>query len=77
MHAASSAHAPLDATHRTAQTSFSATDRAHAALANYQILRRTGTVVAFEPQKIAVAITKAFLVLPTCTRLSSKSAMSE
>ena len=63
MHAASSAHAPLDATHRTAQASFSATDRAHAALANYQILRRTGTVVAFEPQKIAVAITKAFLAV--------------
>ena len=63
MHAASSAHAPLDATHRTAQTSFSATDHAHANLANYQILRRTGTVVAFEPQKIAVAITKAFLAV--------------
>ena len=63
MHAASSAHAPLDATHRTDETSFSATDHAHANLANYQILRRTGTVVAFEPQKIAVAITKAFLAV--------------
>ena len=38
MHAASSAHAPLDATHRTAQTSFSATDHAHANLANYRLI---------------------------------------
>jgi len=32
-------------------------------LADYQILRRNGAVVAFEPAKIAVAMTKAFLAV--------------
>ena len=32
-------------------------------LANYQIIRRNGSVVAFEPHKIAVAMMKAFLAV--------------
>ena len=31
------------------------------ALGDYRIIRRNGAVVAFEPSKIAVAMTKAFL----------------
>ena len=30
---------------------------------NYQIIRRSGDVVAFAPQKIAIALTKAFLAV--------------
>ena len=33
------------------------------AYANYQIIRRNGAVVGFEPSKIAVAMTKAFLAV--------------
>ena len=33
------------------------------ALSNYQIIRRNGAVVAFEPNKIAVAIMKASLAV--------------
>ncbi|ABM38682.1 ribonucleoside-diphosphate reductase subunit alpha [Polaromonas naphthalenivorans] len=36
---------------------------ASGALANYQIIRRNGSVVAFEPSKIAVAMMKAFLAV--------------
>jgi ribonucleoside-diphosphate reductase alpha chain len=35
----------------------------HHALANYQIIRRNGAVVPFEPNKIAVALMKAFLAV--------------
>ena len=46
------------------------------ALANYQIIRRNGAVVPFEPNKIAVALMKAFwpcmapraLRRPACAR---------
>ena len=31
--------------------------------ADYKIIRRNGAVVAFEPDKIAVAMTKAFLAV--------------
>ena len=41
-------------------TGFSA---ASSALANYQIIRRNGAVVPFEPNKIAVALMKAFLAV--------------
>ncbi len=41
-------------------TGFSATA---SALANYQIIRRNGAVVPFEPNKIAVALMKAFLAV--------------
>ncbi len=33
------------------------------AYANYQIIRRNGAVVPFEPNKIAVAMMKAFLAV--------------
>ncbi len=36
---------------------------ASSALANYQIIRRNGAVVPFEPNKIAVALMKAFLAV--------------
>jgi ribonucleoside-diphosphate reductase alpha chain len=36
---------------------------AGSAFAGYQIIRRNGAVVAFEPSKIAVALTKAFLAV--------------
>ena len=36
---------------------------ASSTLANYQIIRRNGSVVAFEPHKIAVAMMKAFLAV--------------
>ena len=32
-------------------------------LADYKIIRRNGAVVSFEPSKIAVAMTKAFLAV--------------
>ncbi|HKN10225.1 MAG TPA: ATP cone domain-containing protein, partial [Pseudomonadota bacterium] len=32
-------------------------------LAQYKIIRRNGAVVAFEPSKIAIAVTKAFLAV--------------
>ena len=36
---------------------------AASAYQGYQIIRRNGAVVAFEPDKIAVAMTKAFLAV--------------
>ncbi|HLL12812.1 MAG TPA: ribonucleoside-diphosphate reductase subunit alpha, partial [Rubrivivax sp.] len=41
----------------------SATSSAASAYAGYQIIRRNGAVVAFEPNKIAVALMKAFLAV--------------
>jgi len=34
-----------------------------AAYANYKIIRRNGSVVPFEPSKISVALTKAFIAV--------------
>src|ERR1044072_3343569 len=34
-----------------------------AAYADYKVIRRNGAVVAFEPSKIAIAVTKAFLAV--------------
>ena len=48
----------LSAGHEGMQTSASAST-----LANYQIIRRNGAVVPFEPNKIAVALMKAFLAV--------------
>jgi len=50
-------------------------------LAHYQIIRRNGAVVPFEPNKIAVAMMKAFwlcmahkaLHLPACAKWSKPS----
>ena len=36
---------------------------AASALGDYRIIRRNGAVVAFEPSKIAIAVTKAFLAV--------------
>ncbi|AKJ69990.1 ribonucleoside-diphosphate reductase subunit alpha [Pandoraea thiooxydans] len=36
---------------------------ASASMADYKIIRRNGTVVGFEPSKIAIAVTKAFLAV--------------
>ena len=41
----------------------SSTTGPHHALTHYQIIRRNGAVVPFEPQKIAVAMMKAFLAV--------------
>src|SRR6188768_4384345 len=53
---ASEAAAPVRATTTTAGA-------AGTAFAGYQILRRNGAVVSFEPNKIAVALMKAFLAV--------------
>ncbi len=34
-----------------------------ATLADYKVIRRNGSVVSFEPSKIAIAVTKAFLAV--------------
>jgi ribonucleoside-diphosphate reductase alpha chain len=61
MQAAPTTHAtPLSTTHPGARASGGA---AASAFAGYQIIRRNGAVVAFEPNKIAVALMKAFLAV--------------
>jgi ribonucleoside-diphosphate reductase alpha chain len=50
---------PIAVTHGTSQTGTPATNP----LANYQIIRRNGAVVPFEPNKIAIAMMKAFLAV--------------
>ncbi|MGR4867858.1 ribonucleoside-diphosphate reductase subunit alpha [Variovorax sp. LARHSF232] len=58
---------PSSAVPRQVPTSAPARDVAgsptSAALANYQIIRRNGAVVPFEPNKIAIAMMKAFLAV--------------
>ena len=44
--------------------------RAHSALDHYAIIRRNGCVVPFEPQRIAVAMMKAFLAVHQTMRRS-------
>ena len=46
-----------------APASAGATPAAVASSGDYRIIRRNGAVVAFEPSKIAVAVTKAFLAV--------------
>ena len=46
-----------------APASAGASPAAVAASGDYRIIRRNGAVVAFEPSKIAVAVTKAFLAV--------------
>ncbi len=53
--------APAHAPHR--QGSDISAKASQAAFAHYQIIRRNGAVVAFEPSKIAVAMMKAFLAV--------------
>ena len=47
----------------TAPEAVSAAAAVPGALSHYQIIRRNGAVVPFEPQKIAVAMMKAFLAV--------------
>ena len=54
--------APAQTAHRAPAGDVSA-KATQAAFANYQIIRRNGAVVAFEPSKIAVAMMKAFLAV--------------
>jgi len=56
---------PSDAGQPPVQTSSDVTETSPSAqtLAHYQIIRRNGAVVPFEPQKIAVAMMKAFLAV--------------
>ncbi|MEX1165682.1 MAG: ATP cone domain-containing protein, partial [Hydrogenophaga sp.] len=53
--------APAHVPHR--QGSDISAKASQAAFAHYQIIRRNGAVVAFEPSKIAVAMMKAFLAV--------------
>jgi ribonucleoside-diphosphate reductase alpha chain len=52
-------HTPVPATRGTDPTGNPATNP----LSNYQIIRRNGAVVPFEPNKIAIAMMKAFLAV--------------
>src|SRR3954468_9490976 len=54
---------PMQVTLGTAGPAADATPAAIAASGDYRIIRRNGAVVAFEPSKIAVAVTKAFLAV--------------
>ena len=47
----------------TTMAATTANSASSTAFAGYQIIRRNGAVVAFEPSKIAVALTKAFLAV--------------
>ena len=62
MQAALNTPSPAHAVATDAPASQSAPAATHA-LAHYQIIRRNGAVVPFEPQKIAVAMMKAFLAV--------------
>ena len=55
--------APESAIAARAQTAAGGVAAAPAAYAGYQIIRRNGAVVGFEPNKIAVALMKAFLAV--------------
>jgi len=54
---------PMQVTPGTAGAAADTTPAAIAASGDYRIIRRNGAVVAFEPSKIAVAVTKAFLAV--------------
>jgi ribonucleoside-diphosphate reductase alpha chain len=54
---------PLHVTPGTAGPAVDSNPQAIAASGDYRIIRRNGAVVAFEPSKIAVAVTKAFLAV--------------
>lgn len=54
---------PLHVTPGTAGPAADSHPAAIAASGDYRIIRRNGAVVAFEPSKIAVAVTKAFLAV--------------
>ena len=56
-------NAPASASNSTASPPETAESGVPSVLAHYQIIRRNGAVVPFEPQKIAVAMMKAFLAV--------------
>src|SRR6266700_1918945 len=66
MQVASSAVAPSPATPQNptaGETSSPLAANADPRLAQYKVIRRNGAVVGFEPSKIAIAVTKAFLAV--------------
>src|SRR5438093_7857673 len=66
MQVASSAVAPSPATPQTPTAGESSSPLAvntAPRLAQYKVIRRNGAVVGFEPSKIAIAVTKAFLAV--------------
>src|SRR5438445_3256388 len=66
MQVASSAVAPSPATPQNptaGETGSPLTANADPRLAQYKVIRRNGAVVSFEPSKIAIAVTKAFLAV--------------
>ncbi len=62
---ADSSLAPVSGPHAARPVGHAAFDAQGEAIrfADYKIIRRNGSVVAFEPQKIAIAMTKAFLAV--------------
>ena len=65
MQVASSAITPSSPAQRNLMTETSTTLAANndPRLAQYKVIRRNGAVVGFEPAKIAIAMTKAFLAV--------------
>ena len=66
MHVAPSASTPQSTTTRNlmaGETGSPLAANADPRLAQYKVIRRNGAVVAFEPSKIAIAVTKAFLAV--------------
>jgi ribonucleoside-diphosphate reductase alpha chain len=59
----STAQTAAPAKTKTAATSPASASLASSVFSHYQIIRRNGAVVAFEPSKIAVALMKAFLAV--------------
>ena len=55
--------ATASAMHDAGATSSAMPDSASSVFAHYQIIRRNGAVVPFEPSKTAVALMKAFLAV--------------
>src|SRR6188768_4283287 len=56
-------HTPATATRHSQPSALGADSGATNTLSHYQIIRRNGAVVPFEPNKIAVAMMKAFLAV--------------
>ena len=63
MHSVAPNHPPVTASLLSPTTGSESSDTAGHLLAHYQLIRRNGAVVPFEPNKIAVAMMKAFLAV--------------
>ena len=57
------AQSPVPALNPTAAETSSLAVNTDPRLSQYKVIRRNGAVVAFEPSKIAIAVTKAFLAV--------------